>query len=34
MSEKTEKYNEIYVSLWGDIARRGFIHQNEPDRKG
>ena len=33
MSDKIERYNEIYVGLWSDIALRGSIHPNEPDSK-
>lgn len=33
MSDKTNRYNEIYIVLWSDIARRGLIRLNEPDSK-
>ena len=33
MSDKIERYNEIYTCLWNSISNRGFIRQNEPDSK-
>ena len=33
MSDKIERYNEIYTCLWNNISNRGFIQPNEPDSK-
>lgn len=33
MSDKIERYNEIYISVWNDIANRNCLKKNDADDK-